>query len=98
MKRVICIALIIVMCLMCLCSCRKYERDPYACIMSGGRFVITEERTTANTVYVEMYDVNTKVMYVYIKLSESGSISVLYDENGLPLLWEEVTINADKED
>jgi hypothetical protein len=56
--------------------------------MSGDRFVITSERTTGNTVYVEMYDKKTKVMYAYIKLSESGSFSVLYDEDGKPLLWD----------
>lgn len=87
MKKFVCVVAI-VMCLLGLCSCGKIERTPHDCITSGDRFVITKERTTANTVYVEMYDVNTKVMYVYIKLSDSGSFSVLYDENGLPLLYQ----------
>lgn len=86
MKRFICICTLLI-CLFGLSSCGQYERTPHACVTSGGRFVITEERTTNNTVYVEMYDVNTKVMYVYIKLSYSGSLSVLYDEDGLPLLY-----------
>ena len=64
------------------------DSDPYACVEAGGRFVILEERTTGNTIYVEMYDANTKVMYVYVKLSESGSISVLYAADGTPLLYE----------
>jgi hypothetical protein len=77
----------LIMCL-CLSSCRLIERTPHACVTSGGRFVITEERTSGNTVYVEMYDINTGVMYVYIKLSNSGSISVLYDQDGKPLIYE----------
>ena len=86
-KTLLIFALLLCLCLF-LISCTKIERTPHDCITSSGRFVITEERTTANTVYVEMYDINTKVMYVYIKLSESGSISVLYDQYGKPLLYE----------
>lgn len=92
MKKIILILILILMCVCCLlfssaCSC-VIETTPNACIESGDRFVITYERTTENTVYVEMYDKTTKVMYVYIKLAKSGSISVLYDNNGKPLLWQ----------
>ena len=86
MKKIIGLFLLALL-LICLCSCRGYDFSPYACITSGGRFVITEERTSENTVYVEMYDVNTKVMYVYIKLSDSGSYSVLYNADGTPMLY-----------
>lgn len=42
------------------------ETSPGGTITAGDRFVILKERTTGNTVYAEMYDKNTKVMYVYI--------------------------------
>ena len=41
-----------------------------------------------NTVYVEMYDKNTKVMYVYVDLGESGSLQVLLNADGSPMLYE----------
>ena len=85
MKKLIVLILIILCCLFTGC----YDSKPYDAIMSGDRFVITSERTTGNTVYVEMYDKNTKVMYVYIKLSQSGSFCPLIDENGKPLLYGE---------
>lgn len=87
MKKIV----LILMCVCCLLfssACRPIESTPNTCVESGDRFVITKERTTANTIYVEMYDKTTKVMYVYIKLSESGSLTVLYDNNGMPLLWQ----------
>lgn len=87
MKKIICLFSCILI-MLCCTSC-GYETTPHATIQSGDRFVITSERTTDNTVYVEMYDKNTKVMYVFIKLGYGGGISVLYDENGKPLLFEE---------
>ena len=81
------VALLSALCLTLFCGC-NIQNNPHATITYGDRFVITKEWTTSNTVYVEMYDKTTKVMYVYIKLSESGSLQVLVDENGKPLLWE----------
>ena len=90
--EIVIVLLIVILALVWIASiCFIYsntDSDPYACVEAGGRFVILEERTTRNTVYAEMYDANTKVMYVYVKLSESGSISVLYDADGTPLLYE----------
>lgn len=87
MKRIL-VALLSVLCLTSFCGC-NIQDNPHATITYGDRFVITKEWTTGNTVYVEMYDKNTKVMYVYIKLSKSGGLQVLVDENGKPLLWGE---------
>ena len=87
MKKIICLLICIV--IMFSCTSCGYETRPNATIQSGDRFVITSEKTTANTVYVEMYDKNTKVMYVFMKLGYGGGISVLYDENGKPLLYKE---------
>ena len=86
MKKII-ISLLCLISLLFLCSC--IESKPNDCITSGDRFVITKERTTANTIYVEMYDKTTKVIYVYIKLASSGSLTMLYDASGKPLLYEE---------
>jgi hypothetical protein len=87
MKKIV----LILMCVCCLLfssACLPFEITPNACVESGDRFVITKERATGNTIYIEMHDKTTKVMYVYIKLSNSGSLSVLYDNNGMPLLWQ----------
>lgn len=88
MKKIILILLVLCCILFCGCNC-SIESTPNDCIESGNRFVITYERTTGNTVYVEMYDKTTKVMYVYIKLAKSGSLTMLYDATGMPLLYEE---------
>lgn len=85
MKKLIVLILLILCCLFTGC----YDRGPYNTVMSGDRFIIINERTTANTVYVEMYDKNTKVMYCFIKLGYGGSFCPLVDENGKPLLYEE---------
>lgn len=86
MKKII-ISLLCAVSLLFLCSC--YDTKPYDCMMSGDRFVIIKERTISNAAYVEMYDKNTKVMYVYVKLSYSGSLTMLCDATGKPLLYEE---------
>lgn len=86
-KKIFCLLLLLIMPVMMLCGC-SFETKPNRTIESGNRFVITRELTTDNTVYVEMYDKTTKVMYVYIKLSDSGSLQVLYNADGTPMLWE----------
>lgn len=89
MKKIVMLLFILIMPVVIFggCSC-SYETNPYKTIQSGDRFVITKELTTQNTVYVEMYDKNTKVMYCYIKLSNSGSFEVLLNADGTPMLWE----------
>jgi hypothetical protein len=69
------------------CNC-SIETSPIRTLESGDRFVVTREFTTGNTVYVEMYDKTTKVMYVYVKLSSGGSLTMLVDNDGSPLLYE----------
>ena len=86
-KFILILVLVFSICCSLLGGC--IETKPNDCIESGNRFVITYERTTENTVYVEMYDKTTKVMYVYIKLAKSGSLTMLYDATGMPLLYEE---------
>lgn len=89
MKKITINLLSLILCaIISLCMAGCGERNPYRTIMSGNRFVIVSELTTDNTVYVEMYDINTKVMYCYIKLSESGSFCPLVDQDGKPLLWQ----------
>ena len=86
-KKILFILLLLIMPVMLLCGC-SYETSPRPALESGNRFVITKERTTGNTVYVEMYDKSTKVMYIYVKLSESGSLTMLVNSDGTPMLWE----------
>ena len=79
--------IIVIMPVFILCGC-TFETSSRPAIESGNRFVITKERTTGNTVYVEMYDKNTKVMYVFIKLDDSGNFTMLVNADGTPMLWE----------
>lgn len=89
-KKIISLLLLLVIPTALLCGCKTIETYPYKTIQSGDRFVIIKELTThANTVYVEMYDKTTKVMYVYVKLGESGSLTVMLNADGTPLLWDE---------
>lgn len=88
-KKLISLLLVLVMPMLVLygCSC-SIETTPYNTIEKCGRFVIIKEYTSMSTVYVEMYDKNTKVMYVYVDLGESGSLQVLLNADGSPMLYE----------
>ena len=88
-KKLISLLLVLVMPMLVLCGCScSIETTPYKTIQHCGRFVIINELTTGNTVYVEMYDKNTKVMYVYVDLGESGGLQVLLNADGSPMLYE----------
>lgn len=88
-KKLISLLLVLVMPMLVLCGCScSMETNPYNTIEKCGRFVIIKEYTSMNTVYVEMYDKNTKVMYVYVDLGESGSLQVLLNADGSPMLYE----------
>ena len=90
MKKIIIIALIIaILAILVVGACGCYETTPHNTIQFSDRFIILKERTTGNTVYVAMYDKHTKVMYVYIKLSNSGNLTVLVNSDGTPMLYEE---------
>lgn len=66
-----------------------YDTSPHNTIEFSDRFIVLKERTVENAIYVEMYDKNTKVMYVFIKLGRAGSLTVLLNADGTPMLYEE---------
>lgn len=79
---------IFVMLVVVLCGC--IDTSPRNTIDFSDRFIILKERTVHNAIYVEMYDKNTKVMYVFIKLGSAGSLTVLVNADGTPILYSEV--------
>lgn len=52
------------------------------------RFVVIYNQTKGFYTYIEMYDKNTKVMYGYMKLNSGGSLTVLVNADGTPMLYE----------
>lgn len=52
------------------------------------RFVIIERQKTGSYDYIEMYDKNTKVMYVFYSNYYGGSLIMLVNADGTPMLYE----------
>ena len=90
MKKIITILTILmvvmfVMAVVMLYGCR--DMTPHNTIDFSDRFIVLKERTVDNAIYVEMYDKNTKVMYVFMKLGSAGSLTVLVNTDGTPMLY-----------
>lgn len=88
MKKLICALIFIAIAACSVAFTGRSEFTPYGVIGYSDRFVVLKERTTGNTIYIEMYDKYTKVMYVYIKLASSGNLVPLLDTDGTPLLYD----------
>lgn len=78
---------IFVMLVVVLCGCM--DMTSHNTIDFSDRFIVLKERTVNNAIYIEMYDKNTKVMYVFIKLGNAGSLTVLVNADGAPILYSE---------
>lgn len=78
---------IFVMLVVVLCGCM--DITPHNTIDFSDRFIVLKERTVDNAIYIEMYDKDTKVMYVFIKLGSAGSLTVLVNADGTPILYSE---------
>lgn len=81
------IVVLVVMLVVGICGCM--DMSPRNTIDFSDRFIILKERTVDNAIYVEMYDKNTKVMYVFMKLGSAGSLIVLVNADGTPMLYSE---------
>lgn len=84
---IILMVVILVMLVVMLYGCM--DTTPHNTIDFSDRFIILKERTVSNAIYVEMYDKNTKVMYVFIKLGNAGNLTVLVNADGTPMLYSE---------
>lgn len=78
---------IFVMLVVVLCGCM--DITPHNTIDFSDRFIVLKEKTVSNAIYIEMYDKNTKVMYVFMKLGSAGSLTVLVNADGTPMLYSE---------
>lgn len=85
MKKLICLALVFLMCFAVLCSCEQYEAQAEAKEKDEvqDRFVeIYYNKSYSSGVFV---DKETRVQYF---VNYHGGITALIDENGKPLLYE----------
>jgi hypothetical protein len=85
MKKFICLALVLVMCLAVFCSCEQYLNQEET--KQGGEakdrfFEIYYNKSYSSGVFV---DKETRVQYF---VNYHGGITPLIDENGKPLLYE----------
>ena len=86
MKRILAFILTfaIVVCLICVCIPNDVHAD---------MFLREDERFEC--VYFQDYkaiyvDVETNVMYLFVKSGYGGGLTVMVDETGAPLLWNEI--------
>ena len=94
MKKIIIIALIIAILAILVvgaCGCgipvtSEAQEDDFE---FSDRFIIIGKCQTEGIIYFELYDKNTKVMYVYMYYGSSGSLTLLVNANGTPMLYEE---------
>lgn len=83
MKRFVYLGLVITI-LLAFIGCSKFESEPYDAETTD-RF-IRVYRDITNAIYV---DKETNVLYFWHSGVYAGGLSVMLDENGKPLLWEE---------
>lgn len=86
-KKVILVVILVVILTVVLCSC-DYDTSPREGIEYAGDFVIISERTSHNCVTIEFYDVDTKVMYLFVKMSNGAGLTMLINADGTPKLYE----------
>lgn len=85
-KKLICLILS-VLCLIAFCGCKEIDENgnEVTAHFSVGTFIVVEESHP----YMIIVHKETKVMYLYHKGTYGGGITIMLDENGEPLLWEE---------
>lgn len=79
MKKIL---IIICLILILLTGCSNNE------VTTNNRFLILNPPFTKLSQYI-IVDKETGVMYLYCKAANSGGLSVMVDENGRPLIYEE---------
>lgn len=84
MKKFVYLLLVIVI-LLAFIGCSESESEPYD-INTTDRFIRVYGDFN-NAIYV---DKETNVLYLWHCGGYSGGLSVMLDENGKPLLWEEI--------
>lgn len=98
MKKIISLivsfVLFIAICI-CFVGCDKVEMTNE---MFPERFTVIESAEGADGYSAFIYDKYTKVMYLYIRSNSGCTITVLYDENGKPLLYDEAKGGAKNEE
>lgn len=88
-KKLILVVILVVILTVALCSCNYFDRSPKEGIEYSGNFKIISERTTGNCVTIEFYDVDTKVMYLFVKMAQGAGLTMLVNADGTPKLYEE---------
>lgn len=92
-KKLILVVILVVILAVVLCSCDadnlNIDRTPIEGIEYSGNFKIISKRTTCNCVTIEFYDVGTKVMYLFVKMSQGAGLTMLVNADGTPKLYEE---------
>ena len=87
-KKLILVVILVVILAVVLCSC-GFDHSPREGIEYSGNFKIISERTSSNCVTIEFYDVDTKVMYLFIKMTSGAGLTMLVNADGTPKLYEE---------
>lgn len=76
------------------CSCEKGDRESKEIVKDEDRyqsFIILSSEVLSGPGYLEqyiMYDPQTKIMWTYIEESNGGGLSIIYNVDGTPMLYE----------
>ena len=76
------------------CSCSEVDRDSKDIVEEEekyGCFVVLSREFLPGEGYLEqyiMYDPQTKIMWTFIEGNDSGGLSIIYDVDGTPILYE----------
>lgn len=93
MKKMIICMLLICFCFFTLCACGAQESDEDN--LSDARFKViytlgVGDNTTKDGLMTRIIvDTETGVMYLYASGAQRGGLTVLVDEDGKPLIWDE---------
>ena len=97
MKKMIICMLLICFCFFTLCTCSARESDEYNLSDTRFKVVYTFEagdNTTKDGLMTRIIvDTETGVMYLYASGVQRGGLTVLVDEDGKPLIWDEYERN-----
>lgn len=76
------------------CSCSEGDRESKDIVEEEekyGSFVVLSREVLAGEGYLEqyiMYDPQTRIMWTFIEGSDSGGLSIIYNVDGTPVLYE----------
>lgn len=86
MKKIVLILSVVMIAILCICiaGCTAEDNEDF-----NEDLVVISENVDFDCPHMIFYHKRTKVMYLFVKVGYAGGLTVMLDENGNPLLYEE---------